>query len=164
MTTTEGAEVLPLQRPPVRQTVHVRAPQQRTFDVFVRQIGAWWPLDPFSYGTDRIERVTFEQRLGGRVYETWRDGTERDWGTVVAWDPPHRFAMMWNITGTPTEVELTFAAMGDETEVHLEHRGWDTLTDEELRRACALPGGYLGGAFRAGWARILTEFVMAAEN
>jgi len=29
------------------------------------------------------------------------------------------------------------------------------LTEEQLGQDCALPGGYLGGAYREGWARIL---------
>jgi hypothetical protein len=33
--------VTPLRRPPVRQSVVVRAPQRRTFDTFIRTIGAW---------------------------------------------------------------------------------------------------------------------------
>ncbi|HEX4830710.1 MAG TPA: hypothetical protein VH478_06410 [Trebonia sp.] len=33
--------------------------------------------------------------VGGRVHETWDDGTEVDWGEVLAWSPPERFAMTW---------------------------------------------------------------------
>lgn len=33
--------------------------------------------------------------------------------------------------------------------------GWEQLTGEQLAKDCALPGGYLGGAYREGWARIL---------
>jgi hypothetical protein len=45
--------------------------------------------------------------------------------------------------------------------VAVEHRGWEQLTDEELARDCALPGGYLGGAYREGWSRILGRFAVA---
>jgi len=31
--------------------------------------------------------VTVERRTGGRVYETWTDGTEVTWGELLAWDP-----------------------------------------------------------------------------
>ncbi len=51
---------------------------------------------------------------------------------------------------------LTFAELGPVlTRVAVEHRGWERLTEEQLGRYCALPGGYLGGAYREGWARIL---------
>ncbi len=106
--------VTALRRPPVRQSIVVRSGRRHTFDTFVRTIGIWWPVTPFSAGRDRVRDVTFEQRQGGRVYETWQDGTEVDWGEVLAWAPPERLA-----------------------------------------QDCALPGGYLGGAYREGWARIL---------
>ena len=49
-----------------------------------------------------------------------------------------------------------FAELGPQlTRVSVEHRGWEQLTEEQLAKDCALPGGYLGGAHREGWARIL---------
>jgi len=52
------AVVTPLRRAPVRQAVMVRAPQRRTFETFVRTIGAWWPVHPFSAGKDQVREVT----------------------------------------------------------------------------------------------------------
>lgn len=159
---TAGGAVLPLRRPPVRQSTVVRSDAAHTFDVFVATIGAWWPVVPFSAGGERVRDVTFEQRLGGRVYETWDDGTTADWGTVLAWDPPRRFAMTWHVTGAVTEVELTFTALAPAlTRVAVEHRGWEALSDAQLSAACALPGGYTGGAFDRGWATILGRFAAA---
>ena len=159
------SNVTALRRPPVRQSITVKSSREHTFEVFVRDIGLWWPLQPFSFGTDRVRTVTFERELGGRIFETWDDGIVRDWGHVLDWRPPERFAMTWNITGTPTEVELRFTAEAERsTRVDLEHRGWDKLTEEQLGEACALPGGYLGGSFRAGWARILGSFTDFAET
>src|SRR5262249_17987402 len=135
--------VTPLRRPPVRQATIVRSDIGHTFTVFVRTIGAWWPVQPFSAGKARVRAVTVEERVGGRVYETWDDGTEYDWGELLAWDPPHRFTMTW--TGTParTEVELNFTALGPAlTRVAVEHRGWEALSDAQLSEDCALPGGY----------------------
>jgi hypothetical protein len=43
----------------------------------------------------------------------------------------------------------------------VEHRGWAALTEEQLSEDCALPGSYAGGAYFAGWSRILEEFVPA---
>jgi uncharacterized protein YndB with AHSA1/START domain len=150
------AVVTPLRRPPVRQSVLVRAPQRRTFDTFVRTIGAWWPVQPFSAGKDQVRAVTVERHTGGRVYETWADGTEIVWGELLAWEPPERFVMTWTLTQAPTEVELAFAAVGPRlTRVCVEHRGWEALTDEQLGEDCALPGGYAGGSYATGWALIL---------
>jgi Activator of Hsp90 ATPase homolog 1-like protein len=148
--------VTALRRPPVRQSTLVRASAQHTFGTFVTRMGAWWPVQPFSAGKDRVRDVTVEQRQGGRVYETWDDGTEVDWGALVAWEPPERFVMTWTGTPATTEVELTFTALGPAlTRVTVEHRGWDALTDEQLSTGCALPGGYTSGAYSQGWATIL---------
>jgi len=148
--------VTALRRPPVRQSTLVRASAQHTFGAFVTTIGAWWPVQPFSAGKDRVRDVTVEQRQGGRVYEAWDDGTEVDWGTLTAWEPPTRFVMTWNGTPAPTEVEFTFAPLGPAlTRVAVEHRGWEALTDEQLAQDCALPGGYASGAYVTGWTTIL---------
>jgi uncharacterized protein YndB with AHSA1/START domain len=165
--TTRGSmdHVTALRRPPVRQSVVVRSDRQHTFDTFVRTIGIWWPVTPFSAGQDRVRDVTFERRQGGRVYETWLDGTETDWGQVLAWEPPERFVMSWNMTSAVTEVELTFASLGPLlTRVAVEHRGWEQLTAGQLGQDCALPGGYLGGAYREGWATILGCLAAATEG
>jgi hypothetical protein len=143
----------------------VRSDVTHTFDTFVRTIGAWWPVQPFSRGQDRVRDVTFERRRGGRIYETWLDGTEMSWGEVIAWEPPNRFTMTWHVTPATTEVELTFKALGPTlTRVAVEHRGWEALSDEQLRAACALPGGYSGGAFAQGWATILGKLAEATEG
>jgi hypothetical protein len=160
MTMADGAApdgvVTALRRPPVRQATLVRASAEHTFSTFVTRIGAWWPVQPFSAGKNRVRQVTVEPRQGGRVYETWDDGTEVDWGPVLAWEPPTRFVMTWTGTPVPTEVELMFTALGAAlTRVAVEHRGWDALTDEQLAEDCALPGGYASGAYAQGWATIL---------
>jgi hypothetical protein len=148
-----------LRRPPVRQATLVRAGVEHTFSTFVATIGAWWPVQLFSAGQDRVRDVTLERRPGGRVYETWHDGTEVDWGTVTAWQPPGRFVMTWTGTPAPTEVEFTFTALGPAlTRVAVEHRGWEALTEEQLSQDCALPGGYTSGAYSVGWQRILGTF------
>jgi hypothetical protein len=158
--------VLAFDRPPVRQTTIVRAGVEETFEVFVGRLAHWWPLDPFSYGgSDRVARISVERRVGGRLIEHWHDGTAREWGTLLAWRPPHGFTMTWNITGHPTEVELRFDPKeADVTMVVVEHRGWERLTAAELSAACALPGGYDGGAFKAGWAQILASLTTMIES
>ena len=157
--------VAALRRPPVRQSTTVRSDLRHTFEVFVATIGVWWPVSPFSAGQDRVRDVTIEQCPGGRVYETWDDGTEVDWGELLAWEPPARFVMTWTMTPVPTEVELSFAALGPAlTRVTVEHRGWEALSDAQLAEDCALPGGYASGGYSVGWARILDRFAAAAPG
>jgi Activator of Hsp90 ATPase homolog 1-like protein len=156
------AAVIPLRRPPVRTSVLVRSDRQHTFDTFVRTMAAWWPVVPFSAGRERVRDITVQPRTGGWVYETWDDGTEIRWGELLAWEPPARFVMTWLGTPAPTEVELAFAVLGPAlTRVTVEHRGWEALTDEQLREDCALPGGYLGGAYSGGWQIILGRLAAA---
>ena len=159
--------VTALRRPPVRQSTVVRSDVGHTFDTFVRTIGVWWPVTPFSAGRDRVRDVTFERRLGGRVYETWADGTQVDWGTLRAWEPPERLDMNWRMTSVATEVELPVPRRSARrlTRVAVEHRGWEALTEEQLgcglraaRRLCR------GGSFDRGWARILSPRLAAAVD
>ena len=129
------AVVTPLRRPPVRQSVVVRAPLRHTFETFVRTIGIWWPVQPFSAGQERVRDIALEQREGGRVYEIWDDGTEASWGELRSWSPPDGFVMTWQGTPVPTEVELSFTALGPElTRVTVEHRGWDSVPAAHVAR------------------------------
>lgn len=149
-------DVLPLRRPPIRQATTVRSDLAHTFDVFVATIGSWWPTRSFSIGHERVVDVTFTRQLGGPVYETWDDGRTVDWGRVLVWEPPTRFAISWEILPAVTEVELAFRPLGPQaTRVELAHRGWERLSDEQLDS--------VGGGYEAGWSRILAAFTAAAE-
>jgi uncharacterized protein YndB with AHSA1/START domain len=157
-------ETTVVSRPPVRQSTIVRSDLEHTFDAFVRTIGSWWPVEPLSIGRDRVRDVTVEQRIGGRVFETWDDGSTVGWGEVIAWDPPGRLVMSWTNTPAPTEVELVFNALGPAlTRVSVEHRGWEHLTAEQLGEDCAEPGGYLAGAYSGGWLMVLDRFAESIE-
>jgi hypothetical protein len=165
VTPTDEGKLLPLERPPIRQSTIVRSDIEHVFDVFVRTIAAWWPLQPMSIGRARVRDVTVEERVGGRVYETWDDGTTVDWGRLAIWSPPRRLVLSWLNTPVATEVELAFTALGPGlTRVAVEHRGWERLTDEQLREDCAAPGGYSSGAYSAGWAQVLAAFAAAVET
>ena len=62
--------VLAFERPPIRTSVVVQRERTTAFNSFVDTIDRWWPLRPFSMGQDAVASVTFERRVGGRVYET----------------------------------------------------------------------------------------------
>ena len=145
---------------PIHCSTLVRSGQEHTFGVFVNSIGAWWPVRPYSLGHQCVRDVTFTPELGGRVYETRDDGSTATWGHVVAWDPPFRFTMTWEVFAGGTELEVTFRPLGPAlTRVELEHRGWERLSEQQVRTATAAAGGY-----RAGWAAILTALTTAAEH
>jgi uncharacterized protein YndB with AHSA1/START domain len=113
---------------PVRRSVSVKAPPARAFDLFVRDIGRWWPA-PMHIGATPFATIVIEPHTGGRWYQRSEDGAETPWGEVLAWDPPIRLLLAWRIganwTYDPdllTEVELTFTAHPTGTLVSLEHR------------------------------------------
>jgi uncharacterized protein YndB with AHSA1/START domain len=145
-------------RGPVEQSTLVRSGVEHTFDVFVREIGQWWPTQPFSLGADRVIGVVFEEAEGGRVYEVWDDGSEHTWGHVLAFEPPTRFRITWEIHAEVTEVDVQFKALGPGlTRVELVHSGWERLTREQIAAATSTPADY-----SAGWQRILALFAEVA--
>jgi hypothetical protein len=74
---------------PVRVEARVRRSIDDAFDLFTRDVGAWWPLDRASFGGDRALEVHFEPYVGGRFYERYTDGEEHTGGRVLRWDPPN---------------------------------------------------------------------------
>ena len=143
----------------VRTSVVVSASQAHAFSVFTEGIGSWWPPDHHILRGELAEMI-FEPRVGGAVYDRATDGTECRWGRVLAYEPPRRFVITWNINlqwqleTTPdkvSEIEVTFIAEGDTTtRVELAHRhldrhgpGW-----EQMRDAVGSPDGWQSGLVR----------------
>ena len=76
---------------PIRREVVVAAPPQRAFDLFTASVGQWWPMATHSvFGAGAT--VAFEN---GRLVER-RGEEEAEWGTVLAWEPPHLLRMTWH--------------------------------------------------------------------
>ena len=140
---------------PLVKSVEVACDVSRAFEVFTRDIDRWWPVAGHSLREDRVERVEFEERLGGRILERWHDGTECAWGEVRIWDPPHRVAFSWlpnPDTGHATEVEVTFRPSETGTTVTLEHGGWDPEVDDERRKN-----------YDSGWEGVLDLYARATS-
>jgi uncharacterized protein YndB with AHSA1/START domain len=142
-----------VQPAPVRKSVVVQTDANRAFAAFAGKIGRWWP-HRHSIGTSPQADVVLEPRAGGRWYERGEDGSECDWGKVLAWEPPARLLLAWQIGGNwkydptlVTEVEVTFTALGPrETRVDLEHRNLERYGEESraVRAAFESPGGWRG--------------------
>lgn len=135
---------------PVRKSVYVAASPDQAFEVFTDGIGRWWPKSHKISGAD-LDRPIIEPRAGGRWYELAVDGSQCEVGKVLAWEPPHRLLLAWQLrhdwTFDPdlvTEVEVTFAAEGDGTRVNLEHRNLERLGDtaEAMRQQIDSPNGW----------------------
>ena len=150
---------------PVRKTLRVRATPGRAFHVFTEGMGKWWlPTHTINPAKSPIAAVVIEPRVGGRWYERGEDGSECDWGRVLAWEPPSRLLLAWQIDATwrfdptlLTEVDIRFdACPGGEVEVNLEHRRLEAYGEAAaaLRTALAAPGG---------WGGLLDRYVAALE-
>jgi len=150
----------------VRRSVTVQAPPERAFSVFTDGLSTWWPLQTHTIAEQPPTAAIIEPRAGGRWFERAADGSETDWGRVLAWEPPHRLVLAWQITSDwhhdakiATEVEVTFHAEdGDRTRVELEHRGLETYGDQaEQMRA-------VFGSSDGGWSGLLALYARATAG
>lgn len=138
MTTPTGATS-------VRHEVTVDAPIQRAFSVFTEDFASFKPREHNMLRVDIAETV-FETHAGGRLYDRGVDGSECRWARVLAYEPPDRVVISWDINPRwqietdlekTSEVEVRFIAEGPErTRVELEHRdldrhldGWEALRE-----------------------------------
>ena len=119
--------------------LRVAASPDRAFEAFTGEIGRWWRANPLFAFTPRDPGVlAFEPGDGGRLTETLASGKVFEIGRVRAWEPPHRLVFGWRQASfhpdQDTEVEVRFEAVGEETRVTVEHRGWDTVPSAHVAR------------------------------
>lgn len=118
--------------------LRVKATPEQAFAAFVDEIGAWWRPSSLFQTTPRPGVLSFEPGKGGRLIETRAGGKVFEIGRIVAWEPPRRLAFSWRQASFPpdfhTEVEVGFEAIGEETRVSIEHRGFDRVPAESAAR------------------------------
>ncbi|MBV9749440.1 MAG: SRPBCC family protein [Acetobacteraceae bacterium] len=132
---------------PIARTIEVRTPPAESFELFTGRMGEWW-----KGGTPAGDKaaIVVEPRVGGRWFERNAAGVETQWGTVLAWEPPARLLLGWQLDSSfrydpdlLTEVELTFAALPDGgTRVRLEHRDLERFGADAERMAQAVGNGW----------------------
>lgn len=137
----------------VRTSITVEAPIARAFRLFTEGIGSWWPPEHHLLEGELAEMV-FEPHAGGHVYDRGVDGSECRWARVLAYEPPDRVVISWDINPRwqietdpekTSEVEVRFTASGpDRTHVELEHRNLDRHGEgwEQMRDAVGSPEGW----------------------
>lgn len=145
-----------IQLQPVEKTVEVGLELEEAFRLFTEGIGSWWPLHTHSVGLDDAQTCVLEGRVGGGLYEIQADGTHSTWGTVLAWEPPHRLTLTWHpgrAADTAQELEIRFREIESGTEVWLSHRNWEKLgpTAEEAREE-----------YVSGWDHVLGFYLNSA--
>jgi len=122
----------------VRHVVVVNATVEEAFRAFTEDFGRFKPPEHNMLGVEIAETV-FEPRVGGHLYDRGVDGSECRWARVLAYDPPRRVVISWDIGPTweieadpakTSEVEVRFVAENAErTRVELEHRNLDRHGD-----------------------------------
>ena len=137
----------------VRVSIVVDAPIERAFRVFTADFDQVKPRQHNMLKVEIAETV-IEPRAGGRVYDRGVDGSEYQWGRVLAFEPPNRLVFSWDISPywqletdleRTSEVEVRFIAESAErTRVELEHRNLDRHGDgwEGARDAVRGEGGW----------------------
>ena len=129
----------------VHASIVVDAPIERAFQVFTQDFGRFKPAEHNMLGVEIAETV-FEPRVGGHLYDRGVDGSECRWARVLAYEPPHRVVLSWDVSpqwqveadpAKTSEWEVRFVAeTSQRTRVEIEHRnldrhggGWEGVRD-----------------------------------
>ena len=150
----------------VRKSVTVSAGPEEAFEIFTEDFDSWWPRS-HHLGKTPMTRGIIEGRRGGRCYTQHEDGSEADWGTVLAWEPPRRLVIAWRIAANwqfepdpakASEVEILFTAVEDgKTRVDLEHRNFERMSSGAAEMRAGVGG-------EGGWGSILQLFAARVED
>jgi uncharacterized protein YndB with AHSA1/START domain len=148
----------------VRKKLIVNAPREHVFNIFTEGQNTWWPRS-HHIGSYPEFTAILEPKVGGRWYERGADGSECNWGSVLAWEPPRRVVLSWDINsdwkydaGLKTEVEINFIEEDKaRTRVELEHRKLERYGDKaEMMRALFEGEG--------AWVSMLAAMAKVAEH
>lgn len=102
----------------IRTSVVVDAPIERAFRVFTEDFGRFKPREHNLLAVEIAETV-FEPRVGGHLYDRGVDGSECRFARVLAYEPPRRVVIGWDISphwqlevdpAQASEVEVRFSA------------------------------------------------------
>ena len=145
---------------PVVRTIQVKVPPSRAFALFTGKMSAWWPAGKTVAKNPHVA-IVLESHAGGGWFERDADGNETRWGKVLAWEPPGRLLLGWQLNSQwsydpdfLTEVELTFAPEGAGTLVTLEHRNLERFGADADKIAAQVGGG---------WPKFLGEYAQYVD-
>lgn len=141
---------------PVMCSVDVKVSASRAFELFAQNMSLWWPRGKTPARNPHVDLV-IEPRKNGRWFERDADGNEAHWGRVMAWEPPRRLVLGWQLdhnfrfdADLLTEVEIRFEEIpGGGTRVSLEHRNLERFGAEAET---------LAGKIRSGWPERMGDF------
>ncbi|HEU6452950.1 MAG TPA: SRPBCC family protein [Gemmatimonadaceae bacterium] len=149
----------------IQYTLTVPLRPSDAFSLFAHRLAEWWPRE-YTWSQSVLEDIGIEARHDGLCYERGPHGFRCDWGRVLAWEPPGRLVLAWQISPRrepepnpekASTIELRFDAEGDgKTRVMLEHRDFDRHGDDANGYRAAL-------ASEQGWPYILGRYAAAAD-
>ena len=144
----------------VRVSTRVEVDPETAFRVFTDEVDDWWRDGPrFRWHPERGGTMRFEPGEGGRFLEVYPDGESFEVGRIRIWDPPRRLVFGFRARSFApseiTEVEVSFEARGDATDVSIEHRGFARLRADHPARH-GLDAGAFSNMMGTWWADLLT--------
>jgi uncharacterized protein YndB with AHSA1/START domain len=130
---------------PIRHSILVQVPIAHAFKVFTEDFGSFKPREHNILAVPIAETV-FEPYVGGHIYDRGVDGSECRWARVLAYEPPSRLLLSWDLNprwqiesdpDRTSEWEVSFTAESDSrTRVEIVHRnlerhgeGWKSVRD-----------------------------------
>lgn len=135
----------------VQQEIVVDVSQARAFQVFTQHFDGIKPRE-YNLLTVEIAETVLEPRAGGAIYDRGVDGSVCRWARVLAFEPPERLVISWDITAQwqletdperCSEVEIRFVPIGaEQTRVELAHRHLDRHGDGWQEYGAGLAGGW----------------------
>lgn len=115
---------------PIAHDVEVPLGVEEAFSFFTEWFHAWWPRE-YSWSQDSLVSIGIEPRTGGRCTELGPNNFQCDWGQVLAYRPPDKLTISWQISArrepqpdprNASVVDVTFSELGaSRTLVRLKH-------------------------------------------
>jgi uncharacterized protein YndB with AHSA1/START domain len=148
---------------PVRRTVTVSWTPEAAFRHFTDEFADWWPRSSHSIGGKLVARIIFECHVGGQIIEELQDGRRFLWGTVTAFDRPHRVVFTWHPSmesDQAQDVEMRFTPAGNGTLVELISTGWERLGPDaaKMRKGYDIGWGSVLDAYAGRWSVVIPLF------
>jgi len=138
----------------LRREIALACSPERAFRAFTEHVDLWWP---HAHRKSHEHAMRFTRDA---LIQTAADGSEWTMGRVLAWDPPNRVVVTWQINGQwqfdpdpahASEVDVRFTADGpDRTTVDISHQYVERLVGAQAVYDAFLQGG--------SWTAMLERF------
>ena len=141
----------------IRRQVVVKQPPERAFELFTEGLGDWWPLETHAQSGEAVD-CGMDCHEGGKVFEVDAKGRRTDWGTLVAWEPPHLLRIEWvpdeaqaqvvevRFAEHPVGSRVVLSSMPHVSSMSAESRRDESGTEDRAAKSRLEVDGFLGRA------------------